>query len=95
MFNFKENVSYRNIQKFSEKYIVNSNIILEIASNQARNKCEEKFSKVKLEQSLIDIRDLTTESPDVFYPKLKQILFDCGIVLVGLSAINYNFIINY
>lgn len=81
---FNNAVSYRNTQTFEEKSIVNSNVMLEIASNIARNKTENKYTKNKLTQILPEIRKMTLEEPDFFYPRLKKLLLDAGIVLVGL-----------
>lgn len=84
LYEFNNAVSYRNIKTFGEKSIVNSNIMLEIASNVARNKTNNKYNKKKLERIFPEIKKLTIESPDSFYPKLKEMLLGCGIVLVGL-----------
>lgn len=82
--NFNSAVSYRNNQKFNQKSIVNSNVMLELASNNARNKTDIKYKKEKLDKILPEIRKMTLQDPDVFYPKLKERLLECGIVLVGL-----------
>ncbi len=82
---FQSSVSYRNpSRKFSEKNTVNSNIMLEIATNNARTAGQQKFDKKKLESVLPEIRQMTLQEPADFYPKLKTILGECGIVLVLL-----------
>lgn len=87
LYEFNNAVSYRNTQEFKEKSIVNSNIMLELAINIARNKTENKYSKNKLENALPDIRKMTLQNPDQFYPKLQETLLECGIVLVGLPKL--------
>lgn len=82
--NFNSSVSYRNTQNFDNKSIVNSNVMLEIASNNARNMTDIKYSKSKLEKILPEIRKMTLQNPADFYPELEKMLLECGIVLVGL-----------
>lgn len=81
---FNTVVSYRNTQEFTTKSIVNSNIMLELAINAARNETKNKYDKKKLKKILPQIREMTLLNPEVFYPKLIEILIECGIVLVGL-----------
>lgn len=81
---FNLEVSYRNTQNFEEKSIVNSNVMLEIASNIARNKSGNKLDKTKLKGYLSEIKKMTNQNPGDFFPRLKQILLECGIVLVAL-----------
>lgn len=84
---FNPLVSYRNIGEFNEKEIVNSNIMLELASMDSRNKTDKKLDKDKLEKNLPKIREMVNKSCDEFYPELKDILLECGIVLVGLPSL--------
>lgn len=81
---FNMNVSYRNTREFEEKSIINSNVMLEVASNIARNKTKKKLDREKLRKYLPEIRKMTKQDPSVFYPKLKEMLLECGIVLVAL-----------
>lgn len=81
---FNMEVSYRNTKEFNEKSIINSNVMLEIASNIARNKCDKKLDKRKLKEYLPEFKKMTLQDPASFYPKLKEMLFECGIVLVAL-----------
>lgn len=87
LYEFNPVVSYRNTREFTEKSIVNSNIMLELAMNRARDATDNKYRKEKLQGALPVIRKMTLESPDVFYPKLKEILLECGIVLVSLPKL--------
>lgn len=81
---FNSSVSYRSTKSFETKSIVNSNVMLEIATNIARNKSEKKLDIRRLEKNFQEIRKMTLLEPDIFYPRLKEILLECGIVLVGL-----------
>ncbi|WP_022796811.1 HigA family addiction module antitoxin [Bavariicoccus seileri] len=87
LFEFNSAVSYRNTQDFSETSIVNSNIMLELATNISRSKTDVKYKKKNLEKVLPEIRRMTLLTPDVFYPRLKKLLLDCGIVVVGLPKL--------
>jgi HTH-type transcriptional regulator/antitoxin HigA len=42
------------------------------------------FDKQKLKESLVYLRQLTSLSFDVFYPRLKHILAGCGVAFVAL-----------
>ena len=80
-------VSYRNTRKFTTKSIVNSNIMLELASKKARDTTTIKLNRRKLERSLPALRKLTRQDPEEFTQRLSDILLDCGVVLVGLPAL--------
>ena len=79
---FNHLVSYRNT-----KSLVDSNIMLELASKKARDTTTTKLNRRKLERSLPDLRKLTRQEPEVFPQRLSDILLDCGVVLVGLPAL--------
>lgn len=81
---FNMGVSYRNTREFEDKSIINSNVMLEIASNKARNRCQNKLDKDKLKEYLPEIRRMTNDNPSDFYPRLEEILLACGVVLVAL-----------
>lgn len=84
---FNHLVSYRNTREFTTKSIVNSNIMLELASKKARDTTTTKLNRRKLERSLPTLRNLTRQDPEVFPQRLYDILLDCGVVLVGLPAL--------
>ena len=84
---FNNQVSYRNTREFTTKSIVNSNIMLELASKKARDTTTTKLNRRKLERSLPALRKLTRQDPAVFPQHLYDILLDCGVVLVGLPAL--------
>lgn len=83
---FNSNVSYRN-NKFSsdinEKSIIKSNVMLEIAINEARKKADKSLDINKLKSKLNDLKSLIN-SNDTVYEKLEEILLECGIILVTL-----------
>ena len=84
---FNHLVSYRNTREFTTKSIVNSNIMLELASKKARDVTTTKLNRKKLEKSLPALRELTRQDLEAFPQRLYDILLDCGIVLVGLPAL--------
>ena len=84
---FNHLVSYRNTRKFTTKSIVNSNIMLELASKKARDTTTIKLNRRKLERRLPALRKLTRQDPEIFPQRLYDILLDCGVVLVGLPAL--------
>nr|WP_153384737.1 HigA family addiction module antitoxin [Companilactobacillus halodurans] len=84
---FNSVVSYRNSKDFATKSIINSNVMLELAINKARNVTDNKYDKVKLKKYLPDIREMSLERPESFYKNLKKILLDCGIVLIPLAKL--------
>ena len=82
---FNPAVSYRKAATKSEsKSIVCSNVMLELATNTARDATEVPFEKNALVRVLPQIRKMSTQAPEVFYPDLVNKLRDCGIVLVAL-----------
>ncbi len=81
---FNPMVSYRNKSIYDKKSIINSNIMLEIASNIARNATDNKLDKKKLKKLLPEIKKMTNEDLEVFYPRLKKALLNCGVILVAL-----------
>lgn len=89
LFEFNAAVSYRRSRSGKdEKSIVLSNVMLELAINNARNATANKYSKAKLEKALPTIRKMSLKDPEDFYQELKNILLDCGIVLVALPQMS-------
>ena len=87
LLNFNHLVSYRNTKDFTDKSIVNSKIMLELASKKARDVTTTKLNRRKLERCLPALRELTRQDPEAFPQRLYDILLDCGVVLVGLPAL--------
>ncbi len=85
--NFNHQVSYRNTKGFLMKSIVNSNVMLEIATNYAKDKTDIKLNVKKLEKILPELRAMTKWESDKFYPEIQNKLLSCGVVLLGLPAL--------
>jgi len=78
-------VSYRHAKKADdEKSVIGANVMLELATNQARNKTTNKYDKEKLKSMFPLISRLYTEKDENCYTKLESLLLTCGIVLVSL-----------
>lgn len=76
-----------------EKSRVNSNILLALALEVAKKKRGPKYTEKKLMQLLPNLRSLTLEPFETFFPKLEEELHQCGVSFVFLpylknSAIN-------
>lgn len=85
---FNAAVSYRRSHTDNEeKSIACSNAMLDLATERARNVTDNKFNKEKLEHSFSKIKQLSLEMPEEFYPKLVQLLIECGIVLEVLPML--------
>lgn len=85
MCEFNPNISYRSTQDFSAKSIINSNVMLELASNKARHKTSNKLNKKRLVSNLDDIKSMTFLTSDEFLPRLEANLLESGVVLVVLT----------
>ncbi len=84
---FNQAVSYRNSKVFDKKTIVNSNIMLELATQFAKDATENKLNRQKLKKLLPELRAMTFQNPEEFYPVLKNKLLECGVVLLGLPKL--------
>jgi addiction module HigA family antidote len=68
----------------NRKNVMNANAWIQTGLNFSRNiECAD-FDKQKLKESLVYLRQLTSLSFDVFYPRLKHILAGCGVAFVAL-----------
>lgn len=83
---FNRSISYRRSKKVSEKSIVNSNVMLELASNKARNVSSKPYNKKSLEKQLPQIKEMVTQQPDYFFQNLKVTLLEAGIILIAMPA---------
>lgn len=82
---FNSAVSYRNSKLvFSEKNIINANTLLALGENLSREVEAGALNLELLKESIPELRKMTTEKPDIFYPKLEKKLLECGIILVRL-----------
>jgi len=85
LYQFNAAVSYRRAKTENDsKSIVGANVMLELATNEARNATNTKYDQEKLKEILPEIKRMTMEKPEKFYPDLKDCLLRCGIVLVAL-----------
>lgn len=57
---------------------------MQTALNVAKQIDTDVFNKEKLRNCLPEIRRMTVQSPDEFYPKLQDMLQSCGVALVLL-----------
>lgn len=85
---FNPLVSYRNNDIDNLKSVVNSNIMLCLAENIARNMSQKKLDISKLNAYLPEIKAMNLENYEDFMPRLKQLLMECGIVLVTLPHLS-------
>lgn len=60
---------------------------LRLGEQQAEKLDGPRYDRARFEKALRDIRALTCESPEVFEPKLRQLLRAVGVMLVLLPAI--------
>lgn len=85
---FNPLVSYRNKYIDNIKSVVNSNIMLCLAENFARDKSNKKLDLNRLDTYLPEIKSMNLKKYDDFMPRLSQLLLDCGIVLVILPHLS-------
>lgn len=68
----------------NESKLFPQNFWIALALNEARKKIDKPYNKQKLEESIDEIRNMTIQDPNIFYPRLETILNDCGISFVLL-----------
>ena len=67
-----------------EKQTVNSQAWLLLALRFANEITVQPYSAGKLRAALPEIRSMTLQSPDVFLPRLRELLAECGVAFVLL-----------
>lgn len=72
------------ISTVEEKNVINSRAWIQTAMNIAKNIETEPFDAKKLMTYLPELRSMTVQSPEVFYPRMKDIFASCGIAFVLL-----------
>lgn len=78
-------VQYRTtIPHVEDINVMNANAWVQTAINIGNKKQVNKFNKKMLIDSLPEIRKMTLQNPEKFYPRLEEILAECGIALVLL-----------
>lgn len=81
-------ISFRNTSgEFDEKGIINSNIMVELATQKANKIDTNKFDLTKLINSIDEIRNMTTMECEEFLPKLINLFKECGIAFVVLPSL--------
>lgn len=75
------------VKTFEVKNIINANAWLQTAVNIGRTlECGE-FNEQKLKAYIPEIRSMTLQQPDVFYPRLVEIFKECGVCFVVLPQL--------
>lgn len=78
-------VQYRTgVSKVKDINVMNANAWVQTAINIGSQKITKPFEKRKLIEILPEIRNMTVQDPQIFYPKLIEILANCGVALVLL-----------
>ena len=81
--------TYRTSSSISEqeKNIVCRNVWVSIAFKQAKKIDTKPFDENKLLESIALFRSMTLQAPEVFFPKLQDVLSKCGVALVVLPTL--------
>lgn len=78
-------VQYRtSVTEVKDINVINANAWVQTAINEGTQMNVELFNKKKLTESIPEIRNMTVQKPEVFYPRLKELLASCGVALVLL-----------
>ncbi len=78
-------VQYRtSISSVTDVNVMNANAWVQTAINIGTLNQTKPFNRRKLVESLDEIRDMTVMDPVVFFPRLVQLLAECGVSLVLL-----------
>ena len=64
--------------------VMNANAWVQTAINIGNQKQVNVFNKKLLIEYLPEIRKMTLQNPEIFYPRLEQLLAECGVALVLL-----------
>lgn len=78
-------VNYRTgVADTNEKNAINARAWLQTSINHARLDYVGPFDEKKLKSYFEEMREMTMQAPEVFVPRLSQILAECGVVFVYL-----------
>lgn len=78
-------VQYKtSVSEVTDVNVINANAWVQTAINMGTQMEVNVFDKKKLMNVINEIRNMTVKRPEIFYPKLKKILADCGVALVLL-----------
>lgn len=75
------------IKKVEEKNIINANAWLQTAVNKSREIDCDSFDEHKLKMFIPEIRAMTLQNPNLFYPRLMEIFSSCGVCFVLLPQL--------
>lgn len=73
--------------KEQEKNIVCRNVWVSLAFKHAKRINTKPFNEKKLLESIETFRAMTLQDPKVFFPKLQELLSECGVALVVLPSL--------
>lgn len=78
-------VQYRtSVSEVTYVNIINANAWVQTAINLGTQIDVEPFDKKKLLETIPEIRSMTVQNPEDFYPRLRELLANCGVALVLL-----------
>jgi len=78
-------VQYKtSVSEVTDKNVINANAWVQTAINLGSQKNVDIFDKKKLINVIPEIRGMTVQDPEIFYPKLDKLLASCGVALVML-----------
>lgn len=78
-------VQYRtSVSEVTDINVMNANAWVQTAINIGSQAEVVPFDKKKLYDIIPEIRNMTVQNPEEFYPRLKKLLADCGVALVLL-----------
>ncbi|MDR1701805.1 MAG: HigA family addiction module antidote protein [Sporomusaceae bacterium] len=72
------------LRNVTEKNIINANAWVQTALNSAKNLECDPYNKKLLISYLPQIRKMTLQKPEIFYPRLGEIFRECGVAFVRL-----------
>lgn len=71
----------------TKENIVCKNVWTSIAFSIAKKQITKPFNEEKINHCLDTLRNMTLQDPNVFYPKMKELLNECGVALVILPSL--------
>lgn len=78
-------VQYRtSVSEVRDVNVINANAWVQTAINLGTQREVSPFDKKKLLAAIPEIRSMTVQNPEDFYPRLREVLTNCGVALVLL-----------
>ena len=75
------------IKEETTQNIVCKNLWVSLATSLAKKEETSPFDENKIIDNIDKFRNMTLESPEFFYPKLKEILNECGVSLIIIPSL--------